>query len=61
MKTQEAIEIAKRRLKCNYKECNCQCMTCEFKVMPDELNEALAALIKKVEVSDTSIRRFKKG
>lgn len=61
MTTQKALEVAKKRLKCNYKECNCQCMTCEYKVLPDELNEALAALVKKIEVNDTSIRRFKKG
>ena len=51
MTTQNALETVKKRLRCNYKECNCQCMTCEYKVLPDELNEALAALVKKVEAN----------
>lgn len=61
MKTQDAIEKAKKYLRCHQTECRYNCANCENRVLPGELEEAVAALIKKVEANEAPIRRFKKG
>jgi hypothetical protein len=60
MKTPEAIELAKKYLHCHSTECPYNCLTCEYRVLPNEFQEALWALIKKVEANEAPIRRFKK-
>ena len=51
MKTTTALEILKKYLRCHEKECPYNCATCEDRVLPREMEEALWALIKKIEAN----------
>lgn len=70
MKTPEALEVLKKYLRCHEKECPYNCATCEDRVLPREMCEALWAIIKKIEANggesfyldpETSQKKNKKG
>ena len=58
MKTATALETLKKYLRCHEKECPYNCATCEDRVLPKEMHEALWTLIKKIEANDGQIFRF---